>query len=417
MDVRCESCHTEYELDDASVSDAGTDVQCTFCGHTFTVFRRAAVAAPGPGPSGGESVLETADGRVHRLRDLTVLQKWIIERRVTRSDRLSRDGQNWTRLGALEDLAPFFDVVDEADRARASQSRSSSPDIAAARAQGARPAAAAPVAAGGTVLGHSSPSLPIMPTVTPRGGQKPVTAAGGEPARPRGGERATNRSLELMAVEAPFGATDPETSLVRRPSRGWWKLFVTFGVAGGVAYAGIRALPGMMTPPASSSAAQTGPSSSAVVEPIGQAPAPLPPGDPSAAPGTTAPPTPTEAPAAAAPATEPASPPPAPAAAQPAVARTEPAAAPTPPAEAPPAAKPAERAPRPRPAAPPEAPTYESLVAQADKLLGNGANERALRIYERALALKPGAPDALTGIASAHLDRGRTGPAIEYFNR
>ncbi|HEY0713163.1 MAG TPA: tetratricopeptide repeat protein, partial [Polyangia bacterium] len=70
-----------------------------------------------------------------------------------------------------------------------------------------------------------------------------------------------------------------------------------------------------------------------------------------------------------------------------------------------------------RPAPPAEAASYESLLAQADKLLGNGANERALRIYERALALKPGAPDALTGIAYAHLDRGRTGPAIEYFNR
>ncbi|HEY0707279.1 MAG TPA: tetratricopeptide repeat protein, partial [Polyangia bacterium] len=34
-----------------------------------------------------------------------------------------------------------------------------------------------------------------------------------------------------------------------------------------------------------------------------------------------------------------------------------------------------------------------------------------------ALAIKPGAPDALTGIGYAHLDRSRTGPAIDYFTR
>jgi predicted Zn finger-like uncharacterized protein len=39
MDVRCERCQTEYEVEDASVSDLGTEVQCSDCGHRFVVKR------------------------------------------------------------------------------------------------------------------------------------------------------------------------------------------------------------------------------------------------------------------------------------------------------------------------------------------------------------------------------------------
>ena len=41
MDVRCDRCQTEYELDDASVAERGASVQCTTCGHTFIVSRKA----------------------------------------------------------------------------------------------------------------------------------------------------------------------------------------------------------------------------------------------------------------------------------------------------------------------------------------------------------------------------------------
>ena len=45
MDVRCDRCQTEYELDDESVTDAGASVQCTTCGHTFIVTRTGATVA------------------------------------------------------------------------------------------------------------------------------------------------------------------------------------------------------------------------------------------------------------------------------------------------------------------------------------------------------------------------------------
>lgn len=132
MDVRCDRCQTEYELDDASVSDTGTSVQCTTCGHQFIVTRRpsapahpAAITPPGgqaklPGtePEVPPWALSTDDGKVHRFRDLNTLQKWIVERKVSRTDRLSHQGGPWLALGEMEELSAFFRVVDEADRAR-----------------------------------------------------------------------------------------------------------------------------------------------------------------------------------------------------------------------------------------------------------------------------------------------------------
>ena len=133
MDVRCDRCQTEYELDDASVSADGATVQCTNCGHTFVVTRPAvhtappafvASGTPAPMPPASSQpsaswMLTTEEGKTHRFRDSTTLQKWIVERRVTRGDRVCPPGSTWRRLGELEELRPFFEVVDQADRAAA----------------------------------------------------------------------------------------------------------------------------------------------------------------------------------------------------------------------------------------------------------------------------------------------------------
>src|SRR5262245_5005900 len=119
MDVRCDRCQTEYELDDESVAGAGASVQCTTCGHTFVVSRNGSIvvgttpptglassepatmgsrasqpsinisnasnasgnASGASPPAAPEWVLATEEGQTHRLRDLTTLQKWVVERR------------------------------------------------------------------------------------------------------------------------------------------------------------------------------------------------------------------------------------------------------------------------------------------------------------------------------------------------
>lgn len=123
MDVRCERCQTEYEVEDASVSDLGTEVQCSDCGHLFMVKRPAGATSAAGAPASNESQaagwqLVTTFGQSHDVRDLTQLHKWIVERRVTRNDKISQDGQSWQTLGSMAELVPFFDIVDSAERAR-----------------------------------------------------------------------------------------------------------------------------------------------------------------------------------------------------------------------------------------------------------------------------------------------------------
>src|SRR3954453_19679513 len=142
MDVRCDRCQTEYELDDASVADSGASVQCTTCGHTFVVgggspqgrsqgsppgrSPESSAGTPVPAPQPDRSatptpswMLTTEEGKTHRFRDSQTLQKGVVERRVTRADRVCPPGGSWRRLGDVDELRPFFDVVDQADRASA----------------------------------------------------------------------------------------------------------------------------------------------------------------------------------------------------------------------------------------------------------------------------------------------------------
>src|SRR5450432_4221521 len=101
MYVKCERCQTEYEFDDALVSERGTTVKCTNCGHQFKIYRPAgATSAVGT----GSWSLRRPDGTTITFDSLAVLQKWIIEGRVTRVDQISRNGEGWKPLGSIAEL-------------------------------------------------------------------------------------------------------------------------------------------------------------------------------------------------------------------------------------------------------------------------------------------------------------------------
>lgn len=103
MDVRCNRCATEYEFDDALISERGTTVKCTNCGYQFKVF-----------PSGTQSqeperwVVRTASGEELVYTSLRELQRGIAEQRVGPNDLLSRGRQLPRALGAIAELEPFF---------------------------------------------------------------------------------------------------------------------------------------------------------------------------------------------------------------------------------------------------------------------------------------------------------------------
>ncbi len=134
MDVGCPKCQTEYELDDARVTEDGVTVKCTTCGHVFRVKKKSLVVTlPSkgdppinlanepqlpPSPPSREWKLKQPTGNIFPCRDLTMLQKWIIEGKVSRDDEISLSGETWKRLGNIPELASFFQVVDDASKVR-----------------------------------------------------------------------------------------------------------------------------------------------------------------------------------------------------------------------------------------------------------------------------------------------------------
>lgn len=122
MDVRCEKCGTEYEFDENRIGPNGVTVKCTNCGHVFKVRRPAAARSTiprasttiGSGPQGKEWLVRKPDSQMIAFRELTTLQKWIVEGRIQRDDEISKNGETWKRLGNIMELEPFFSVYEKA---------------------------------------------------------------------------------------------------------------------------------------------------------------------------------------------------------------------------------------------------------------------------------------------------------------
>jgi predicted Zn finger-like uncharacterized protein len=120
MDVRCDKCSTEYEFDEERVGANGVTVKCTACGYVFKVRRPKKAPIPratttlGKGPQGREWLVRKPDGQMIAFRELTTLQKWIVEGRINREDEISKNGETWKRLGNILELEPFFSVYEKA---------------------------------------------------------------------------------------------------------------------------------------------------------------------------------------------------------------------------------------------------------------------------------------------------------------
>src|SRR5262249_12529947 len=113
--------------------------------------QRVATPARGVQATGAEEaqpgwmIRMSGSGEIFRFRELTTLQQWIVERKVSRDDEISRSGDQWKRLGGIAELASFFHVVEQA--------------AAVARADGPRAAAAAANAAYSRKRDDDDPAL------------------------------------------------------------------------------------------------------------------------------------------------------------------------------------------------------------------------------------------------------------------
>ena len=152
MDVRCEKCQTEYELDESRLKPGGVTVKCTNCGHMFKIRKRtttnvglpavadaarAAIprreprAPPTRSPSDDHRrtladsptdpnaerqhwMIRLENGEQKTCRELATLQQWIVAGIVTRESLISRSGKTWKRLGDIAELGQYFAIADEA---------------------------------------------------------------------------------------------------------------------------------------------------------------------------------------------------------------------------------------------------------------------------------------------------------------
>jgi predicted Zn finger-like uncharacterized protein len=239
MDVRCERCKTQYDLDDSRISETGVTVQCTTCHHVFVVKKKALVVTvpvkPGqepqapavplsdtqPAAAAGarEWRLRQPSGNAFTFKDLTTLQKWIVERKVSRDDEISLTGETWKRLGDIAELATFFQVVDEAQKAAVLQAQLGMASGAAARtgSQGTAPPATAPAQPPAERKGSRLAVLLVLLLVLIGGGAagyyylvvmpRPENEAlRAEAARLEAERREKERQEQLRAAQAAAGA-------------------------------------------------------------------------------------------------------------------------------------------------------------------------------------------------------------------
>jgi predicted Zn finger-like uncharacterized protein len=259
MDVRCEKCGTEYELDEAKVTEAGVTVKCTSCGHLFKVRRRAgsqaafvgpatnvgpapslpstttnrgfaAVASapptraprpltvPPPMPDGsphpGGWLVRNPSGQVQRFRELTTLQQWIVERKVGRDCEISRTGESWRKLGDIAELTAFFEVVDRADaNARAAaQPQSIHKPTQPYEPSGVTPAPARATTSGPMMsTGRAPTNLPSEP-IGPTGGLR------GAPVLEPGWAGSTDAVRRTRAQLAEDAAAEEAPTTAMRPA-------------------------------------------------------------------------------------------------------------------------------------------------------------------------------------------------------
>jgi predicted Zn finger-like uncharacterized protein len=102
MEITCNRCKTEYDFDDALVSERGTTVRCTNCGEQFKVYRTDRSAFP------ERWVVQRRDGRELVFTNLRDLQRAITNLQVGRHDTLTRGSAPARPLGSIAELEPFF---------------------------------------------------------------------------------------------------------------------------------------------------------------------------------------------------------------------------------------------------------------------------------------------------------------------
>ena len=118
MDIRCPHCQTLYDFDNARLKGGPVNLKCSQCSHIFRV------EVPQAKPQSVQKrwmIRDALSGDIRYFGDMTLLQKWIIDRKASRDDEISKTGKTWKRLGSIRELASLFEVADNIQQAQPKQ--------------------------------------------------------------------------------------------------------------------------------------------------------------------------------------------------------------------------------------------------------------------------------------------------------
>jgi predicted Zn finger-like uncharacterized protein len=170
VEVHCERCGTSYSFEESRLGEDGARVRCARCGHVFLVPKPTAAdsgTAPSQAPHADalrrEWRVRRRDGSVSVLRELTTLQRWIVEGTLSREDEIGLDGETWRVLGTIPDLGPFFAGADARAQVHALEE-----ELARLKAKPLAAASLPDVPAAPSPLGPSLVRSPASPNPTPR---------------------------------------------------------------------------------------------------------------------------------------------------------------------------------------------------------------------------------------------------------
>jgi predicted Zn finger-like uncharacterized protein len=199
MDVRCSRCATEYEFDDALISERGTTVKCTNCGFQFKIFPpKAGAVAP------ERWLVRTSDQREMVYTSLRELQRGISERQVGPNDLLSRGNAAPRPLGSIPELEPFFAATSVRVAQRAPRTLHGVAPPAIVPGGGAsNPQAAPPSSAANAMAATMASSAPLTPAAAPVTRQQPEQSP---------------LSATLPAQPPAFSPKPPDPSFLTPPS-------------------------------------------------------------------------------------------------------------------------------------------------------------------------------------------------------
>jgi predicted Zn finger-like uncharacterized protein len=207
MDVRCSRCGTEYEFDDALISERGTTVKCTNCGFQFKIF-----PGEGKGAAPERWVVRTASGRELVYTSLRELQRGIADKKVGPQDLLSRGKQPPRPLASIAELEPFFQVSTTRSAAELEKAQRTLHGVAPpanllggplSPAGSAVPAPVPPAAPAQTRAAPPVPPAPVIPAQAPPPRPPAVAAA------PSAQNLTPQRAAHLEATPTPPRVTAP----------------------------------------------------------------------------------------------------------------------------------------------------------------------------------------------------------------